>query len=152
MSSSFRTTHQIINGLISRFHLGVFTPSYDFQHVLWQDIWDPLCSNLIMFWPQGKCLVYNLTNLPNLSIIFPILLHNAPNVIWITTSLNACAHIPSMLQCPPLKLCPQQWAHGHPWCNSRHFYYHCTRRQLPCGTKTSTRASFNHIPFFLSTS
>ncbi len=59
-----------------------------FQHVFRHDIQYALCSNLIMFWPQGGRLVYNSTSLPSLSLIFPILFHNALNAIWITTFFN----------------------------------------------------------------
>ncbi len=54
-----------------------------------------------MFWPRGKHLAYNSTDLPNLSIIFPNFFHSASNTIWTTPSFNckypfnACAHIPS---------------------------------------------------------
>jgi hypothetical protein len=47
-------------------------------------------------------------------------------------------------------LCPQQWTHKHPWCNLQQFYCHCIRCQLPYGTRTTTHASFNHIPLLLS--
>jgi hypothetical protein len=42
-----------------------------------------------MFWPKGKSLIYNSTNLPNLSIIFPNFLHNTLYATWTTPSLNA---------------------------------------------------------------
>jgi hypothetical protein len=47
-----------------------------------------------MFWPWGGHLIYNLTNLPNLLIIFPSFFHNALNVIRTITSFN-CRY-PSM--------------------------------------------------------
>ncbi len=111
-----------------------------------------------MFQPQGGSLVYNLTNFHSFSIILPILLHNIPNVTWITTSFN-CKY-PSMhvhtshrcYGCPPFTLCPWQWIHKHPWCNSQHFCCHCKRCWLPCGTKTTTHIFFNHVSFLLSTS
>ncbi len=37
-------------------------------------------------------------------------------------------------------------------CNLRHFCYHCMRCRLPCGTKTMTCTSLNHVPFFSLTS
>ncbi len=49
------------------------------------------------------------------------------NVIWITTSFNymyfsMCMHTSyQYYRCPPFTLRPQQWVHGHPWCNLRHF-------------------------------
>jgi hypothetical protein len=43
-------------------------------------------------------------------------------------------------------------AHGHSWCNLWHFYCRRTRCHLPCGMKTITHTSFNHVQFFLSTS
>jgi len=71
VSFSLWTIQRATNGLISRFHPGVFTPSILFQHALWQDIWNPSCSNLIMFWPQGMHLTYSPTNLPNLWLSSP---------------------------------------------------------------------------------
>ncbi len=47
----------------------------------------PMCSNFIMLWPIGGCLVYNSTNLPNL-------FHNVLNMTW-TTSFFNCKY-PSM--------------------------------------------------------
>ncbi len=78
-------------------------------------------------------MAYSLTSFPNLSIIFPILLHNPLNVIWITTSFNYMylsmrVHTSHWCyKCPPFTL--------HPWCNLWHFCYHCTRCCLPCGLK-----------------
>jgi hypothetical protein len=54
--------------------------------------------------------------------------------------------------CPSFMLCPWQWANEHPWCSLWHFYCHRTRCRLPCGMKTTTHTSFNHVPFFSSTS
>jgi hypothetical protein len=65
-----------------------------FYHVLQHDIWGPLCSNFIMFWPKGKHLAYSLTNLSSLSIIIPSFLHTTLYITWITPSFN-CKH-PSM--------------------------------------------------------
>jgi hypothetical protein len=95
--SSNGTTHRATNGSISRFQFGVVAPSYPFQHAFWWDIWGPLCSNFILFWPRGKCLVYNSTNLSNLLIIFPNFLHNTLYATWITSSFNCkyplmCVH------------------------------------------------------------
>jgi hypothetical protein len=47
-----------------------------------------------MFWPWGGHLTYNLTNLPNLLIIFPSFFHNALKMTCTTTSFN-CRY-PSM--------------------------------------------------------
>jgi hypothetical protein len=47
-----------------------------------------------MFWPKGKHLVYNLTNLFSLSIIIPSFLHTTLYATWTTPSFN-CKH-PSM--------------------------------------------------------
>ncbi len=41
-----------------------------------------------MFQPKGRCLIYNSTNLPKLSIIFPNLFHNISNTTWIAPSLD----------------------------------------------------------------
>jgi hypothetical protein len=77
-------------------------------------------------------------------ILFLIFFHNAPNATWITTSFN-CRYL-SMLcthpidGCPPFMLCPQQWAHEHPWCSLQHFCCHYIRCQLPCEKKTTTCA------------
>jgi hypothetical protein len=40
---------------------------------------------------------YNLTSLPNLSIMFSNFFHSTLYATWITPSLNVCAHIPSTL-------------------------------------------------------
>jgi hypothetical protein len=56
-----------------------------------------------MFYPKGKRLAYNSTNLPNLSIIFPNFFppHFIPNLDYPISqwqaSLDVCAHIPSTL-------------------------------------------------------
>jgi hypothetical protein len=51
---------------------------------------------------------------------------------------------------PLLTLCPKQWTHEDPWCNSWHFCYHCIRWWLPCKTRTTTCPSLNHIQFLPS--
>ncbi len=53
---------------------------------------------------------------------------------------------------PPFTLRPWQWMSGHPWCSSQHFCYHYIKCQIPCGTKTITSISFNHVLVLLSTS
>ncbi len=52
-----------------------------------------------MFWPRDERLVYNSTNFPNLSIIFPIFFQSTLYVTWTTPSLNCkhpstCVHTP----------------------------------------------------------
>jgi hypothetical protein len=42
-----------------------------FYHVHQWHIWGPLCSNCIVLWLRDRCLTYNSTNFPNLSIVFP---------------------------------------------------------------------------------
>jgi hypothetical protein len=61
--------HWTTNGSNSRFHFGVSTPSYPFQHAFQQDILSPLGPKFIMFWRRGECLAYNSTNFPKLLII-----------------------------------------------------------------------------------
>ncbi len=46
---------------------------------------------------KGGCLVSKLTNLPNLSIIFPSLFNNILYTTWTSPSLDVCAHIPLTL-------------------------------------------------------
>jgi hypothetical protein len=53
-----------------------------------------------MFWPWGGHLTYNLTNFPNLLIIFLSFFHSALNMTCTTTSLN-CRY-PSMLCTHPI--------------------------------------------------
>jgi hypothetical protein len=89
--------HWATNGSTSRLHLGVFAPSYPFQHVFWQDVWSPSCSNFIMFWPKCGCLVYNSTNFPKLLTNFFNFFHYVSNMTWIAPSLNCryflmCVH------------------------------------------------------------
>jgi hypothetical protein len=55
-----------------------------------------------LFWPRGRRLAYNSTNLPNLLIIFLNFLHSTSYTTWTTPSFNCrhpsmCAHIPSTL-------------------------------------------------------
>jgi len=151
MSFSIWTTHWAPNGSISRFHLGTFTPSYLFHHVLWRDIWDPLCPNFIMFWPKGRHVIYNSISLPNLSIIFPNFLHNSSYMTLTTPSFNykhplMCAHTSHRpYGYSPLTLCSWQQTHWNPWCNEHHFCCHCIRCVFPRGTRTIVCASFNHI-------
>jgi hypothetical protein len=105
-----------------------------------------------MFRPWGGRLFYILTNLLSLLIIFPILLHNAPNMTWNATSFNSkyplmCVHTSHQCyKCPIFTLRPWQWAHGHPWWSMRFFYCHHTRWWLPCGMGTTICTFFNHIP------
>jgi len=157
LSSFIWTTHRTINGSTSRFHLGVSTLSYPFQHALWQDIWNSLCPNFIMFWPRGECLVYNSTNLPRLSISFPSLSHNISYTTWIAPSLN-CKHSlmrvhtsPWPYGYTPLTLFSWQWMHMNPWCTLRHLCYHCARCWLPHGATKTTCISFKHVQLLLST-
>jgi hypothetical protein len=62
-------------------------------------------------------LVYNSTNFPNLSIIFPAFLHSASNATQTTTSFNCkpppmCVHTSYWpYRYAPLMLCPWQQAH-----------------------------------------
>jgi hypothetical protein len=100
---------------------------------------------------MGRCLAYNSTSIPNLSIIFPIFLHNISYTTWITPSfdykhLSMCVHTSHQpYEYPPFMLCSWQRTHWNPWCNSRHLYHHCVRCWFPCGTKIITCISFNHI-------
>jgi len=95
-----------------------------FQHTFWWNIWNTLCSNLIMFWPRGGCIIYNLTNFLGLFICFPNLFHNASNMIWIIPSFNCrypSMHVHKSHQpygYPPFTLCSWQQTHKNPWCNS----------------------------------
>jgi hypothetical protein len=54
-----------------------------------------------------------------------------------------------ILRCTHSMLHTWQSTHMNPQCTSRHFCCHGMRCQLPCGTKTTTHTSFNHIPFLL---
>jgi len=133
MCSSIWTTHWVTNGSTSKFHLRAFAPSYLFQHAFQWDIWSPSCPNFIMFYPKGRCLAYNLTNFPNLLIIFPNFSHNILYTTWTTPFLSCrhplmCVHTSHQLYgYPPLKLCSWQWTHWNPWCNSRHLCHHNTK-------------------------
>jgi hypothetical protein len=104
-----------------------------------------------MFWPKGRCLVYNLTSLPNLLIIFPNFLHNTSYATWTTPSLNCrhhamCVHISHWPYGYPLfTSCSWQQTHENPWCNLQHLCCHCTKCWFPRGTRTITYVSFNHI-------
>ncbi len=77
----------------------------------------PSCSNFIMFWLKGRCLLYSSTSFPSLSIIFPSFLHNTLYTIWTTLSLNymhpsMCLHISHQpYGCPPFMLCSWQQTH-----------------------------------------
>ncbi len=146
LSSFIWTTHRTINGSTSRFHLGVSTLSYPFQHALWQDIWNSLCPNFIMFWPSGECLVYNSTNLPRLSINFLSLSHNISYTTWspipqLQAFIDVCAHIPLTL-----------------WVYTSHFVFmamsahepmmHFATSLLPlCKMLASTWGNKNHMHF-----
>jgi len=44
-----------------------------------------------------------------------------------------------------IMLCSWQQLHWIPWCNSQHLCHHCARCWFPCGMKTITCVSFNHI-------
>jgi hypothetical protein len=104
-----------------------------------------------MFRPYDECLVYNSTNLPNLSIIFPILLHHGLNATWITISFNCkypSMHVHTSHRCYNVHLL--NYAH-----NNEHTGTHDAIRNIfttftPCGMKTITRTSFNHIPLLSS--
>jgi hypothetical protein len=108
-----------------------------------------------MFLLKDRHLVYNLVSLPNLSIIFSNFLHCSSYATWSTPSFN-CRH-PSMCMhtthrpygYPFFMLCSRQWMHWNPWCNLWHFFHHCVRCLFPCGTRTITCVSFNHIQLLL---
>jgi len=111
-----------------------------------------------MFQPWGRCSACSLINLPNLLIIFLNFLHSPLDVAQITTSFN---HMPPLMCVhtshrpygyPFLMLCPWQWMHWDPWCNSQHFCCHCMGCWLSCGMKIITCASFNDIQFLSSMS
>jgi hypothetical protein len=120
MSFSLWTTCWTTNGSTSKFHFIVSTLSYPFQHAFRWDIWSLSCLNFIIFWPKGKCLTYNSTNL---LINFPNFFPNTLNTTWTTPSLN-CKY-PSMrvrtshrlYRYPLLMLLSWQWTHMNPWCN-----------------------------------
>ncbi len=141
-------------------HMHVFLPLNNSSNNKWFDLkipswnlWTIIASltcflNFFKFQPWGECLAYILTNLPSLLIIFFYFFHNALNVDWTTKSFNCkyflmhvfTSHWPYGY--PPLMLHPWQWVHKNPWCSLWHLYCHY---QLPCGTKTITCASFNHV-------
>jgi hypothetical protein len=50
---------------------------------------------------------------------------------------------------PPFMLSSWQWTHWNPWWNLWHFCDHYVRCWFPCGTRTITCISFNHIQFLL---
>jgi len=78
-------------------------------------------------------------------------------VAWIITSFNCkylLMHVLTSHQpygYPSLMSRPWQWMHRNPWCSLWHLYCYCARCQLPCGTKTITCASFNHVQLLLLT-
>jgi hypothetical protein len=129
---------------------------YTLSNMLSDRIYETHCAWILSCSGPRVLSCPNLTNLPNLLIIFPILLNNILKVIWIIMSFNCkypsmCVHTSHRCyMCPFFTLCPHQWAHEHPWCGLRQFYCHCIRCQLPYGTKTITHASFNHVLLLLS--
>jgi hypothetical protein len=50
----------------------------------------------------------------------------------------------------PFTLCSWQWGHKNPWCSLCHLCCHHARCWFPCGMRTTTCISFNHIQFLLS--
>jgi len=103
-----------------------------------------------MFWPKGKCLPYNLTNLPKLLVNIPSLFHNVS--IWLGLHHPSIANV---LWCvhtshrpygyPIITSCSWQWAHMNAWC-------HCVGCWLARVVKVITCVSFKHIQFIPSTS
>ncbi len=105
---------------------------------------------------QGRHLIYKLTNLSNLSIIFFSFLHNTSYMTWTTPSLNCrhpfmCVHTSHQpYGYPPLMLCSWQWMHWNSWCNLRHLCRHYTKYWFPRGMRIITCVSFNHIQLLSS--
>ncbi len=114
-----------------------------------------MCSNFIMFWPKGKCLIDSSTSLPNLLIIFPNFFYNISNMTWITPSLNCnypLVHVHRSHRSygySPFTLCSWQITQKNSWCSLWHLCWHHVRCWLSYGTKTTTCISFNHIQFLL---
>jgi len=155
VSFSIWTIHRATNGSIWRFHLGMFTLSYPFQHIFRQNIWSPSCPNFIMFWPTIYAwfttrLIFLTFRL--FSSIFYIVFHMR---LGLPPSFN-CRHT---LMCmhtshqpygyPLLMLCSWQQTHWNPWCKLQHFCRHCARCLFSRGTRTITYVSFNHIQLLL---
>jgi hypothetical protein len=99
VSSSFWTIHRATNGLTSRLHFCTIIPFPTWS--LTKNL-NPSCSNFIMLWPKGKCLAYNLMNIPNLLISFPSLFHNISNTTW--TTHPSITYIPWCMCTHPINL------------------------------------------------
>jgi hypothetical protein len=157
---SFLPFEQLIGQQMVQFQDSILERLHDhtLSNMLFDGIFETHCSqNVIMFWPRGGHLAYSSNNLPNLSIILFIYFHNTLYATWTTPSFNhkhllMCVHTSHQpYGYPPFTLCSWQWMHWNSRCNLRHLCHHCTRCWLPCGTKTITCASFNHIQFLLLT-
>jgi hypothetical protein len=110
-----------------------------------------------MFWPRGGHLVYILTSFPNLSIIFSNFLEHFVQdleypILQLQASFNVCAHIPSTLWVSIFYVVFMATNNWNLWCNSWHLCCHCAKCWFPCGMRTITCASFNHIQLLSSTS
>jgi hypothetical protein len=111
------------------------------------------CSNLgVNIWSIVR-LAFPASQLssPSFSTTFWMWL-GLPHLSITSNPQCVCPHPINVTNVHLFMLHPWQWAHGHPWCNSRHFYSHYMKCRLPCGTRTITHVSFNHIPFFSSMS
>jgi hypothetical protein len=99
------------------------------------------------------CLAYNLTNPPNLLIIFLNFFHNTLDAAQTTTSLNCriplmCVHTSHRpYRYPFFTLHSWQWTHEDPWWGSKHFCCHCMKCWFPCGMRTTTCTSLIHFQF-----
>jgi hypothetical protein len=125
--------------------------------MLFDKIFETHCARILScFGPRmGTCFTIQL--------IFPTFWLFSPFFPWcfkrnldyfiaqLEVSFNACAHISLTLWYPPLMLCSWQWMHENPWCSSQHLCYHYAKCWLPCGIRTITCVSFNHVQSLLST-
>jgi len=147
ISFSIWTTHQTTNGLTLKFYVEMFSPSYLFQHVLRQNIWGPLYPNFIMFWPMHKRLAYSLTSLLAFQLSSPIFY--TPLHTWLKLTHPSITNIPQCVYTHPIDLmgihllccvhgneCMMQFA--TPLSPLHEMWF-------PCGTRTITCISFNHI-------
>ncbi len=78
-------------------------------------------------------------------------LHLDYHIFQLQASFHVFSHLINLMDIH-LYFAPMAMSTWEPWCNFRHFCYHCVRCLLSCGTKTITCAFFNHVQFLLSTS
>jgi hypothetical protein len=150
---SFWIIHQVTNGSTSEFHFEAVAPSYLFNMLFNKKFethhaWILSSSSLKV----GTWLPIRLTfptfqlSSPSFSIVLQMWLGLPyPSIVGIPRCV--CTHPINTIGVHLFMLCPWQWMHRNPWwCSLWHFCYHCTRSWLPCGMRTITRISFNHIP------